>query len=153
MTNLPQNNPNGACINDMWQEFGQVQPDMNTGNLFGRFTKTINAQTEGFIEASYYQVHSRVQNTPLVPSGTIFTPAGDVLSNTAATQLGATHPDNPYLGTAARLSYNPGFEIGPNVTSSDSHTVRFVAGVKGTVSTWDYDTAVSYSEVKQTDTA
>ncbi|MCG2593503.1 TonB-dependent receptor [Ramlibacter sp. XY19] len=151
--NIPQNNPNGACINDMWQQFGQVQPDMNSGSFFGRFTKAINAQTEGFVELGYYQMHSRIQNTPLVPSGTIFTPAGDVISNTAATQLGAAHPDNPYFGTAARLSYNPGFEIGPNINSSDSHTVRVVAGVKGSVSNWDYDTALSYSEVKQTDTS
>jgi iron complex outermembrane receptor protein len=153
-TNInPQVNPNGACYNDMWQQFGQVQPDMNSGSFFGRFTKAINAQTEGFIELGYYQMNSRIQNTPLVPSGGYFTPNGDVLSNTAPTQLGATHPDNPYLGTAARLSYNPGFDIGPNVTSSDSHTVRFVAGVKGAMGTWDYDTALSYSEVKQTDTA
>ncbi len=152
-TNLTQNNPNGACINDMWQQFGQVQPDMNSGSFFGRFTKAINAQTEGFIELGYYQMNSRVQNTPLVPSGTIFTPTGDVLSNVANTMLGATHPDNPYLGTAARLSYNPGFDIGPNITQSDSHTVRFVAGVKGSAANWDYDTALSYSEVKQTDVA
>jgi iron complex outermembrane receptor protein len=150
--NLTSNDPGGGCSTDMWRQLGQIQPEMETGSLFGRFTKQINANLEGFAELSYYQTKSSVQNTALVPSGTIFKPNGDVLSNTANTVLGATHPDNPY-NAAARLSYNPGLEIGPNVIDSKSHTVRFVAGLKGTWDAWDFDTAVTYSEAKQTDTS
>ena len=42
---------------------------------------------------------------PIAPSGGYFTPDGVAHSQTAATLLGATHPDNPYFGTAARLAY------------------------------------------------
>lgn len=151
--NLVQNNPAGGCITDMWRQLGQVQPEQETASFFGRFTKKITSDMEGFVELGLYQSKSRVQNTALVPSGTIFFPNGDVSSNASATQLGATHPDNPYFGTAARLSYNPGLEIGPNVTSSSSNSVRVVAGLKGTWNAWDYDTGVTFSQSKQTDTA
>ena len=150
--NLPQTNPQGGCITDMWRQLGQIQPEQTTASFYGRYTKQINANTEGFVELGLYQSRSRIENTALVPSGTIFFPNGDVASNAAATQLGANHPDNPY-SAAARLSYNPGLEIGPNVTSSQSHSVRVTAGLKGTFSSWDYDTGFTYSESKQTDTA
>jgi iron complex outermembrane receptor protein len=150
--NLPQTNPQGGCITDMWRQLGQIQPEQTTASFYGRYSKQINANTEGFIELGLYQSRSRIENTALVPSGTIFFPNGDVASNAAATQLGANHPDNPY-NAAARLSYNPGLEIGPNVTSSKSHSVRVTAGLKGTFSAWDYDTGFTYSESKQSDTA
>ena len=150
--NLPQTNPQGGCITDMWRQLGQVQPEQTTASFFGRFSKQISASMEGFAEVSLYQSRSKIENTALVPSGTIFFPNGNVASNAAATQLGAAHPDNPYAA-AARLSYNPGLENGPNVTSSESHSVRVTAGLKGTWNAWDYDTGVTYSESKQTDTA
>jgi iron complex outermembrane receptor protein len=151
-TNLAQTNPQGGCIQDVWRQVGQVQPEQDTASFFGRFSKQINANTEGFIEANFYQSKSRVENTALVPSGNIFFPNGDVVANNAATQLGASHPDNPY-NAAARLSYNPVNEIGANTTSSKSHSVRVTAGLKGTVANWDYDTGITYSESKQTDTS
>lgn len=150
--NLTSNDPAGSCSTDMWRQQGQVQPEMQTGSFFGRFTKQINANMEGFVELGYYQTRSNVQITSLVPSGTIFFANGDVASNTAATLLGATHPDNPY-NAAARLSYNPGLEIGPRTITSSAHSQRIVAGVKGTWNAWDFDTAFTYSESKQTDTA
>jgi iron complex outermembrane receptor protein len=153
-SNLPQNDAGGGCINDMWQQFGQVQPEHETANFYGRFTKQINANTEGWVELGYYRTKSLVSITPLVPSGNIFFANGNVQSNVAATQLGAAHPDNPYFGTAARLSYNPGMDpnVGAREIKSSAHTFRMVAGLKGTMASWDYDTAFSYSEAKQTDT-
>jgi iron complex outermembrane receptor protein len=151
--NLPQNNAGGGCINDMWQQFGQIQPEHETANFYGRFSKQINANTEGWIEVGHYRTSSLVHITSLVPSGNIFFANGNVQSNVAATQLGAAHPDNPYFGTAARLSYNPGLEagVGPREIKSKAHTTRVVAGLKGSWSAWNYDTAFSYSEASQTD--
>ncbi|HWI82226.1 TonB-dependent receptor [Ramlibacter sp.] len=151
--NLPQNNPAGGCLSDVWRQVGQIQPEHQTSNFFGRFTKQINANMEAFAEVGYYTSESRVTGLPLAPSGGFFTPEGNVISRTAVAQLGATHPDNPYFGTAARLQYNPVFDLGPGVVSSKSHSTRLVAGLKGTVAAWDYDTAIHYSEAKQTDTS
>jgi len=82
----------------------------------------------------------------------VFLPDGSVVSNAAATMLGAAHPDNPYLGTAARLMYNPIYEIGPSAVSSRANSWRVQAGVRGAVSGWDLDSGVQFSESRQTET-
>jgi iron complex outermembrane recepter protein len=152
-SNLPQNNAAGGCINDQRQSVNQVQPKHETASFFGRFSKQISNDIEGFAEVGYYQSKSRVDGLAISPSGAFFQPNGLVVSQTAATQLGAAHPDNPYFGTAARLMYNPQFDTGIAGTDSRSHSARFIAGVKGTVAEWDFDTAVSFSESRQRDTA
>ena len=150
--NLPQNVP-GSCVTDLWRQFGQVTPDQKTANFFGRFAKQINAQTEAYAELNYYKTETRVQgggrNVGFTPDGGVTTPGGVPISNTANAVLGANHPDNPYFGTAARLQYNPILEIGPRVQNASSNSVRLVAGLKGTVAAWDYDTAIMFAENKQ----
>jgi iron complex outermembrane receptor protein len=44
--NLPQNNPAGGCLTDLWRQVGIVQPEQTTANFFGRFSKQINANME-----------------------------------------------------------------------------------------------------------
>jgi iron complex outermembrane receptor protein len=88
-----------------------------------------------------------------VPSGAYFTPDGVSNSQTAATALGASHPDNPYFGTAARLSYLPLYDTGISGTDSSASTMRFVSGFRGTWAGWDYDTAINYSSASQTDSS
>ncbi|WP_280156152.1 TonB-dependent receptor [Piscinibacter sp. XHJ-5] len=150
--NLPQNNPGGGCVTDIWQQVGQIQPKHDTYNLFGRFNKQINPNLEAFAELSYYHTESVVSNTGSTPSTAVNTPSGIPQSQTATTLLGAGHPDNPYAG-AARLSYNPSLEpgVGPNIIESKSHTSRAVVGLKGTLAAWDFDTGLFFSESKQTD--
>ena len=151
--NLPQNNPNGGCIIDARQMLNQIQPEQSTSNFYGRFTKKISGDLEGFVELGYYTTKSHVDGLALAPSGGYFTPQGFAVSQTAATVLGATHPDNPYQGTAARLSYYPLFDTGISGTDSTANTTRFITGLKGTVASWDFDAAFSFSEAKQTDTS
>lgn len=152
--NLPQNNPMGGCITDLRQAVNQIQPEHETGNFMGRFTKRLNNDLEAFAEVAYYSTKSRVDGLPIASNAGYNTITGAV-SRAAVALIGATHPDNPYLGTAARLSYLPLFDPGVGVSGTDSksHTGRFLAGVKGTYGSWDFDTAVSFSEAKQTDTS
>ena len=150
--NLPQNNAGGGCIADYRQQFSQIQPQHETANLFGRFTKQLNATTEAFFEAGFYTSRASVDGLPPSASGGFFTPDGNVISQTAATQLGAAHPDNPYFGTAARLQYTA-YDIGVASTKSKTDSYRVLTGLKGTLGAWDYDTGLAYSEVKQTDTS
>lgn len=154
-TNLAQSNPAGGCVMDARMAFNQIQPESQTGSFFGKFTKKLGADSEFFAELGYYQTRSHVDGLPTAPSGAYFTADGISHSQTADTVLGAAHPDNPYLGTAARLSYLPAFDPGVGVASTDSksHTWRFVTGARGTFSDWDYDTALNFSEAKQTDTS
>jgi len=149
--NLPQNNPAGGCLQDLRRAVNQVQPDHKTASFFGRFAKQINAYTEGFIEVGYYQSDSKVDGLPVSANGGYFTRDGVVHSRTATTLLGAAHPDNPFPGSANRLQYQNQFDTGVSSVDSSSHSARVVAGVKGTFAAWDYDAAINFSEVKQTD--
>ena len=148
--NLPQNNPAGGCITDLRQAVNQIQPESETANFFGRFTKQINNDLEAFAEVGYFGTKSRVDGLPLAPSAAYNTITGAV--SRAATVIGATHPDNPYFGTAARISYLPLYDTGISGTDSKAHTVRVLAGLKGTYASWDFDAGVQFSETRQTDT-
>jgi iron complex outermembrane receptor protein len=149
--NLPQNNTAGGCLFDQWTQVGQIQPAQDSSSFSGRFTKKINADMEAAVDFGYYQVQTSVTGRSNTPSGGYFTADGVVHSQTAATQLGAAHPDNPYFGTAARLAYNPLLEFGAPATNSKSHSERLAASLKGTISGFDFDTSVMWSEAMQTD--
>jgi iron complex outermembrane receptor protein len=149
--NLPQNNPAGACIYDQRQFVSQVQPDQDNGSFFGRFTKQVTPEIQGFVELSAAYAKTSVVGLPIAPSNGYFTPDGVVHSQVANAALGPAHPDNPYFGTEARLSYMPQFDTGNTEVNSKSHTERFVAGLQGTWQTWDFDTGVVYSSARQQD--
>ena len=151
--NLPQNDPSGGCIVDVRQAVSQIQPSQEMGSFSGRVTKQITPDIEGSFDFGYYQSRVSVDGLPISPSAGFFTPAGLVVSQTAATMLGASHPDNPYFGTAARLAYLPLFDTGVAPTNSASHSERLAAAVKGTYAGYDFDAGVIWSEAQQTDTS
>jgi iron complex outermembrane recepter protein len=150
-TNLPQNNPAGGCINDQRQEVNQIQPEHDTSSFYGRFTKSLGGDTEAFLELGHYRSKTRVDGLAPAASGGFFQPDGVVVSQTAVTQLGAAHPDNPYFGTAARLSYYGLYDIGVSYVQSKSDSTRAAAGLRGVLGSWDYDAGITYSEANQTD--
>lgn len=151
-THLAQSNPAGGCLIDQRQEVNQIQPEHQTGSFFGKFTKRLGADLEGFVEVGYYQSRSHVDGLAPAPGGAYFTSDGVSHSQTADTVLGASHPDNPFFGAAARLSYLPLYDTGISSTDARSHTWRGVAGLRGTVGSWDFDAGLNYSEARQTDT-
>ena len=151
--NLPQNNPAGGCIVDQRQLVNQVQPQQESGSFSGRVTKQITPEIEGALDFGYYQVRTAVANIAIPANGGYRTPDGVAHSQTAVTLLGASHPDNPYFGTAARLSYLPLFDTGPTSTNSTSHSERLAASLKGTFQGFDFDTGIFWSEAQQTDTS
>ena len=146
---LPQNNLGGGCITDIRQAYNQIQPEQQSGSFFAKLTTQINPSLEAFAEFGYYNSKSVVDGLPPSVSAGINQPDGTILSQ-AGTSLGANHPDNPYQGTAARLRYRA-IDIGPTSIKSDTNTARVVGGVKGTFGAWDFDAALNFSEVKQTD--
>jgi len=152
-TNMVQSNPAGGCLMDARQAFNQIQPEQQTGSFYGKFTKRLTGGVEAFAEVGYYQTKGHVDGLPIAPSGAYYTADGIAHSQTGATMLGAAHPDNPYFGQAARLSYLPAYDTGLSSTDSKSHTWRAVTGVSGTLGSWDFDTALNFSEAKQTDTS
>ncbi|MES2129199.1 MAG: TonB-dependent receptor [Pseudomonadota bacterium] len=144
-TSHAQGDPGGGCLIDAAQVYSQIQPRQSTYNLFGRGTFALAADLSAYTEMNYYRSDSTSYTTPSTVSASVGFPGGPV--SNAAVALGATHPDNPYFGTAARLRYLAA-DVGPRVSNVSSDFWRFVAGIKGTVGSWDIDSALLYSQNK-----
>jgi iron complex outermembrane recepter protein len=141
----PQGDPGGGCLTDATQQYGQIQPKDKNLNFFGRFSKAINANTEAYAEVNLYHDNYVSSTTPSGVHGSVGYPGGPV--NNGIVALGASHPDNPYFGSAARLRYLA-TDVGPRVSDTTSNFTRLVAGLKGFWKVWDYDTAILFSENK-----
>lgn len=61
------------------------------------------------------------------------------------------HPDNPYSDARAAVSYR--FENLKTGTDLENQNARLVAGLKGTVANWDWETAVLWNRSKRIETA
>lgn len=145
----PQGDPGFAggkgCLIDAAHSYSQIQPEERNVNFFARAAKQLNGTTEAYAELNLYNAKSTSSTTPSTVSGSVGYPGGPV--SNAAVALGASHPDNPYFGTAARLRYLAA-DAGPRVQDTDDTFTRILAGVKGSWDKWDYDTAFLYSQNK-----
>jgi iron complex outermembrane receptor protein len=118
------------CSFDNTKAQGQIQPAMEQGGIYGRFTIKLNDTTRAYLSASYMQ--SRLwAPTPVGNSIQTSTPI-----NTNNITLPANNPYNPF-GAPAAISYN--FSDIPSGFNYDNHSVRLVGGVSGTVGDWNYD--------------
>ena len=142
-TSHPQGDPGGGCLIDAPQTYGQIQPKAESLNLFGRGTFQLSSDIQAYTELNLYKNQSTSFATPSEISRSVGYPGGPV--SNAAVALGAAHPDNPYFGTEARFRYLAG-DVGPRVSDTDSTFTRAVAGLKGTVGAWDFDTALLFSQ-------
>ncbi|WP_229508059.1 TonB-dependent receptor domain-containing protein [Massilia sp. Dwa41.01b] len=141
-TSHPQGDPGGGCLIDSTLAYNQIQPEQENYSLFGRGTWRITPAIEGYAELNLYSSQSSSSTTPSTVSANVGYPGGPV--SNAGVRLGPNHPDNPYFGTAARLRYLTG-DVGPRVSNIDAFFVRALAGVKGSVAGWEYDTSLLFS--------
>jgi iron complex outermembrane receptor protein len=141
-TSHPQGDPGGGCLIDSTLSYNQVQPQQENYSLFGRGTWRLAPAAEAYSELNLYSSKTATSTTPSAVSGNAGFPGGPV--SNAGVRLGENHPDNPYFGTPARLRYLPA-DVGPRASHIDSFFVRALAGVKGTLAGWEYDTALLFS--------
>ncbi|WP_426112314.1 TonB-dependent receptor [Massilia sp. PWRC2] len=141
-TRHPQGDPGGGCLTDAAQEYSQIQPRQNSWNLFSRGTFQMSPAMQAYGELNYYWSESSSVTTPSGISGSVGYPGGPV--SNAGVALGASHPDNPYFGTTARLRYLAA-DVGPRIGDVTSKFGRAVAGIKGTWLDWDIDSALLFS--------
>ena len=142
-TSHPQGDPLGGCLIDSTLVYNQIQPSQERINFFTRGTFQINPTWQAYGELNLYRSESESFTTPSGIHGSVGYPGGPV--SNAAIALGATHPDNPYFGSTARLRYLAA-DVGPRVSSIESDFIRFVAGVKGEVAGWEIDTGLLFSQ-------
>jgi iron complex outermembrane receptor protein len=157
--------------------YDSLEPDQKKGsaNFSGRYAVTDTSQIYAEGSFSHVETLSNFQSVPLSYQNVLpaNNPYNAFLTNLLATDYPNYHnpaltpgaaafllpPTSPYyptaFATAAGINGQPlnlifrDFVNGPRLNEDTSDTARFVAGYKGTVGTWDYDTAFLYSEVKE----
>ncbi|MBA4094598.1 MAG: TonB-dependent receptor, partial [Candidatus Accumulibacter sp.] len=142
--------PAGGCL---WyaDQFRAMQPEIGGLNVYTRFTKRLAGGHEAYAEAGYSRRDTEFAMIPPSVSPTVAFPPNaqfptGVINYAVGPQaivLAANHPQNPY-GTPVRLRYSA-FDVGPSTRSADNAFMRVVAGVRGQVAGWDYDTAYVHS--------
>ena len=146
-TNHPQGDPGGGCVVDSSFLYNQIQPDSEYLALYTRGTLKLQGDTEAYAEINLYNNLNQSSSTPNPIAGSVGYPGGPV--SNAGVQLGATHPDNPYFGSAARLRYLP-FDVGARESDISSTFIRALFGARGTNAGWDWDSSFLYSRSKVT---
>ncbi len=141
-TSHPQGDPGGGCLIDASLQYNQIEPKQENLSFFLRGTMQLNPTTQLYSEFNWYTSQTDSSTTPSSVSASVGFPGGPV--NNATVQLGATHPDNPYFGTAARVRYLAA-DVGPRVSNIDSNFLRWLGGAKGTNYGWDWDSALLFS--------
>ena len=141
-TDQPQGDPGGGCLIDSTLRYNQMLPQQENYSLFGRGTWRLRPEMEAYSELNLYTSRTNSSTTPNTVSANVGYPGGPV--SNAGVQFGAAHPDNPYFGTPARLRYLAG-DVGPRESRIDSFFVRALAGLKGTLRGWEYDTSLLFS--------
>ncbi|WP_427913176.1 TonB-dependent receptor [Ramlibacter sp. MMS24-I3-19] len=141
-----------GCLWNLF-DYEDIIPKEDKVNLFGRGSLRLNGDHEAYIEAGVFNSKVNTRFTPSSVSSTWVNPATNgVVSNTNIT-MDPGHPDNPYPGSYSRLRYVTA-DLGGRNSEYNTTTSRFLAGLKGTVASWDYDTGLLYTEsdtkVKQT---
>ena len=146
-TNHPQGDPGGGCLVDAAFLYSQMQPQTEYVSLFGRGTLQVRPGLEAYTELNVYDNLTQSSTTPSSVSASVGYPGGPV--SNAGAQFGATHPDNPYFGTPARLRYLAA-DVGPRKSDIESNFYRALVGIRGTNYGWEWDTSLLYSRSEVT---
>ena len=143
-----QTGAGGGCL---WHQdqFRDMQPQIESVNLYSRGTWQVNENTQAYAEAGYSKRNTSFTLTPPSITPTVAFPPNATnplgfVNYGAIALLSAAHPQNPY-GAAARVRYSA-FDIGPSTRHADNEFTRAVIGVKGSAMGWDYDTGYTHSE-------
>jgi iron complex outermembrane recepter protein len=151
----PSGNPRIRC-RGIYAAYVDNLPDSHKVDVFGRFTMNVNADNQLFAEASFARNHNigRVAPVPIDQTATHIRPDGtqpNIL-------LPLTSRYAP-VGLLTRLGYNvadvgtPGFleiayrsaDVGRRTNDNTNDQTRLSVGMKGLVSGWDYDSALTYA--------
>jgi iron complex outermembrane recepter protein len=140
----PVNQSHGFCRFE-GKDFRDIQPAIDRFNVFVRGTYGVTDGIDAYAELSYFQVKTTTRFAPTPANSTWYNPAtgGTVTSNGIFLPVG--HPDNPFnaQNLGARLFYTDA-ALGGRDADYDTGTQRYLLGVKGMTSDWDWDVAGLY---------
>lgn len=129
-----------------------ILPPSESHNAFGSARFQIAPKHQAFVEGAWQRTKSIARaSPPPISSATIL--SGDPVT---------TSPGSPFYPTALARQFGVdgqtlevfwrGLELGPRTDENKIEQSRVVAGLEGQIGSWDYSTAVNWSESKATDT-
>ncbi|WP_266170354.1 TonB-dependent receptor domain-containing protein [Dyella subtropica] len=140
VTNDP-NTPGSYCQQNFVGQYGQVQPKMEQGGIYGRFTVKLNDTTTAYMSASFFEAKTWTVAPPAqIENGIPHNTNGIALPPTLPG--GALNPNNPYAAQGQYALINYAFGDIPAGTNYNNHNARMVGGVNGTFSDWNWDATV-----------
>jgi iron complex outermembrane receptor protein len=133
-------------------------PDQRKADVFSRFTYNLGQDHQLFAEASFARNHNIGRIAPVPIDST----AGHLDPTTAQYPSFAMPVSSRYFPTAllTSLGYTAPFDtlpggmteiamravpVGNRINDNTNEQARMVAGLKGTLAGWDYDSALTYS--------
>jgi iron complex outermembrane receptor protein len=145
-----QTGANGGCL---WyaDQFRDMQPEIESKNLYARGTWQVNDNLQAYAEAGYSKRDTSFTLVPPTITPTVAFPRNAAnpqgfINYSALPLMAASHPQNPF-GVATRVRYSA-FDIGPSTRVANNEFTRFVVGAKGSFAGWDFDTGFTHSESK-----
>ncbi|CUI07263.1 TonB-dependent receptor [Janthinobacterium sp. CG23_2] len=141
-------NSRGGCLWDPI-DYATIQPETKNLNLFMRGTLALGETTQAYTEVGVFKSEAKTYTTPSGLTGAGFDLVHARVNNTNSGPdqlvMPANHPDN-FLGVAARPRWVDASR--PRASDIETTVTRLLAGVKGNLADWDYDTGVLYAESK-----
>ena len=125
-TGHAQGDPGGGCLIDATQQYSEIIPRNEQFNFYGRGTLKVTNDINAYVEGNFYVNHESNQTTP---TGVAYSQASPTTAFTQNAILGVADPDNPYLGSNARLRYLA-TDLGPRRTAVDAEFGRFLTGLR-----------------------
>jgi iron complex outermembrane receptor protein len=150
---FPTLNPatNGQCRFDFASVI-DILPPSDSYNAFGSARFQIAPKHQAFIEGAWQRTKSIARSSPPpISSATIL--SGDPVT---------TSPSSPFYPRDLATQYGVngqtlevfwrGLELGPRTDENKVEQSRVVGGFEGQIGSWDYSTALNWSQSKATDT-
>jgi iron complex outermembrane receptor protein len=136
---IARTDANGSyCEQNPLALFGQAQPAMEQGGIYGRFTVKLNDDTRAYLAASYFEAKTEAPGGPRqIQTGTPNNTNNIALPPTLAD--GSLNPNNPYAAQGKYALINYAFGDIPSGFDYDNHNARMVGGVSGALGEWNYD--------------
>ncbi len=136
------------CNYDL-DQFVDVQNRGEDVSFMSVATLKINENLTGFAEFAFSDTKRYYRAAPRAISGTA--PSTNFLVGGLADPFQAIlpigHPDNPFSDARAAVAYR--FENLRSGNEVENKAVRLLAGFKGTISTWDWETSVLWNRSKR----
>jgi iron complex outermembrane receptor protein len=142
---------NGQCRFDFASVI-DILPPSESYNAFGSARFQIAPKHQLFVEGAWQKTETINRSSPPpISSATIL--SGDPVT---------TSPSSPFYPTQLARDYGlagqtlevfwRGLELGPRTDDNEIEQSRIVVGLEGQFGTWDYSTALNWSQSKATDT-